>query len=162
MKSTIKAALVLFVVLMLVPEKADAVFGVRRRTACRTAVVVGSSVHAADMAAASSSSSQAQQQTAAAQQQTAQAQQQTAQAQQQTAEAQKAAAATPAAATTSTPAPAPATGAGKLPLGTVVPSLPPGCVSTPVNGVEYYYSNGNFYRAVFQGNSLVYVTADPK
>lgn len=153
MKSTIKAALVLFVVLMLVPEKADAVFGVRRRTACRTAVVVGSSVHAADMAAASSSSSQAQQQTAAAQQQTAQAQQQTAQAQQQTAEAQKATAAT---------TPAPAASGSKLPIGTVVSALPPGCVSTPVDGVEYYYGGGNFYRAVFQGNSLVYVTADPK
>jgi hypothetical protein len=43
----------------LVPE-ADAVMGVRRRTRRRTAVVVGSSVHAADAAA------QAQQQTAVA------------------------------------------------------------------------------------------------
>jgi hypothetical protein len=28
--------------------------------------------------------------------------------------------------------------------------------------VEYYYCGGNFYRAVFQGNNLVYVTAQPK
>jgi hypothetical protein len=61
------------------------------------------------------------------------------------------------------PAPAPATAAdGKpLPLGTVVSSLPAGCTSTPVGGVDYYYCGGNFYRAVFQGNSLVYVTAKP-
>jgi len=51
--------------------------------------------------------------------------------------------------------------AGPLPLGTVVPTLPAGCVSTPVGGVEYYYCGGNFYRAVYQGNQLVYVTAKP-
>jgi hypothetical protein len=44
----------------------------------------------------------------------------------------------------------------------VVPTLPAGAVATPVDGVEYYYSGGNFYRAVFQGSQLVYVTADPK
>jgi hypothetical protein len=53
--------------------------------------------------------------------------------------------------------------AGKpLPLGTVVSALPAGCTSTPVGGVEYYYCGGNFYRAVFQGNQLVYVTAKPE
>ncbi|MEN8752965.1 MAG: hypothetical protein AB1Z18_09350 [Desulfobacterales bacterium] len=58
---------------------------------------------------------------------------------------------------------APPPAAGKpLPLGTVVSALPPGCTSTPVGGVEYYYCGGNFYRAVFQGNSLVYVTTQPK
>ena len=61
------------------------------------------------------------------------------------------------------PPPPPAAGGGKpLPLGTVVAALPAGCVSTPVGGVEYYYCGGNFYRAVFQGNKLVYVTAKPK
>ena len=60
-------------------------------------------------------------------------------------------------------APPPAAASGKpLPLGTVVSSLPGGCTSTPVGGVEYYYCGGNFYRAVFQGNNLVYVTAQPK
>jgi hypothetical protein len=50
-----------------------------------------------------------------------------------------------------------------LPLGTVVAALPPGCTSTPVGGVEYYYCDANFYRAAFQGNNLVYVTtAQPK
>jgi hypothetical protein len=49
-----------------------------------------------------------------------------------------------------------------LPLGTVVAALPGGCVTTPVGGVEYYYCGGNFYRAMFQGNKLVYVTAKPE
>lgn len=59
-------------------------------------------------------------------------------------------------------APPPAAAGKPLPLGTVVSALPPGCTSTPVGGVEYYYCGGNFYRAVFQGNSLVYVTTQLK
>ena len=59
-------------------------------------------------------------------------------------------------------APPPAAAGKPLPLGTVVSALPRGCTSTPVGGVEYYYCGGNFYRAVFQGNNLVYVTAQPK
>jgi hypothetical protein len=58
-------------------------------------------------------------------------------------------------------APPPAAAGKPLPLGTVVSALPPGCTSTPVGGVEYYYCGGNFYRAVFQGNKLVYVTTQP-
>ena len=116
----------------LVPD-AQAILGVRRRTA----VVVGTEVHAADEA-----------QIAQAQQQTAVAQQQAAAAQQQAAAAR--------------PAPPPAAAGNPLPLGTVVAALPAGCTSTPVGGVEYYYCGGNFYRAVFQGNTLVYVTAQPK
>jgi hypothetical protein len=115
-----------FLPVQLVPE-AQAIFGVRRRTA----VVASSAAHAEDAAAMS----QANQQAAAAQQQAAAA---------------------------ATPAP-PAAAAGQpLPVGTVVSALPKGCVSTPVGGVEYYYCGGNFYRAVFQGNQLVYVTAQPK
>ena len=59
-------------------------------------------------------------------------------------------------------APLPAATGKPLPLGTVVSALPAGCTSTPVGGEEYYYCGGNFYRAVFQGNQLVYVTAQPK
>ena len=59
------------------------------------------------------------------------------------------------------PAPAPAASGKPLPLGTVVSSLPAGCTSTPVDGVDYYYCGGNFYKAAFQGNNLVYVTAKP-
>jgi hypothetical protein len=67
----------------------------------------------------------------------------------------------PAAAPAPAPAPAPAASGKSLPLGTVVSSLPAGCTSTPVDGVEYYYCGGNFYKAAFQGNNLVYVTAKP-
>lgn len=123
----------------LVPE-AYAILGVRRRTA----VVVGATVHAAD----SAQMAQAQQQTAAAQQQAAAAEKEAAAAKQQAAAA-------------ATPAPPPA-GTGKpLPLGTVVSTLPAGCTSKPVGGVEYYHCGANYYRAAFQGNSLVYVTAQP-
>ena len=67
----------------------------------------------------------------------------------------------PAPAPAASPAPAPAADGKPLPLGTVVSSLPAGCTSTPVGGVNYYYCAGNFYRATFQGNNLVYVTAKP-
>ena len=60
------------------------------------------------------------------------------------------------------PAPPPAAPAGPVPIGTVVQSLPPGCVATPIGGVEYYNcAPGVYYRAAFQGNNLVYVSARP-
>ena len=49
-----------------------------------------------------------------------------------------------------------------LPLGTVVSALPGGCVATPVGGVNYYYCGGNFFQAMYQGSTLVYVTTKPK
>ena len=141
-----------------VVSEAHAIFGVWRRHARRwavvgTAAVVGSA--SAASAAAASETAAANQQAAAAQQQAAAAQQQAAAAEQQAAAAQQKAAA-------STAPPAPTGGGKQLPIGTVVSTLPHGCTSTPVSGVEYYYCGGNFYRAVFQGNSLVYVTAQPK
>jgi hypothetical protein len=131
--------------LQLVPD-AHAILGTRRRTA----VVVGTEVHAADEAQMAKS----EQQTAAAQQQAAAAQQQAAAANAQAAAGKQQAAA-------AAPAPPPVAAGNRLPLGTVVAALPAGCTSTPVGGVEYYYCGGNFYRAVFQGNTLVYVTAQP-
>ena len=118
----------------IVPE-AHAILGVRRR-AHRRGVVVGYSAGAA--AASSAAASQA-----------------AVSAQQQAAAQQQPAPAAPA-------APPPATAGKPLPLGTVVSALPAGCTATPVGGVEYYYCGGNFYRAVFQGNQLVYVTAKPE
>ena len=133
--------------LQLVPE-AHAIFGVWRRHARRWAVVGTAAVATTATAAAASETAAANQQAAAAKQQAAAAQQQAAAAQQQAA-----------AARASAPRPLPR---GKpLPLGTVVSVLPAGCTSTPVGGVDYYYCGGNFYRAVFQGNQLVYVTAQP-
>jgi hypothetical protein len=103
-----------------------------RRRAARRGVIVGYS-----MGEAAATSAAANQAAATSQHQEAAAQQQAA-------------------------APPPATAGKPLPLGTVVSALPAGCTSTPVGGVEYYYCGGNFYRAVFQGNQLVYVTAQPK
>jgi hypothetical protein len=43
----------------------------------------------------------------------------------------------------------------------VVTQSPAGCVSAPISGVEYYLCGGNYYRASFQGNNLVYVVQKP-
>jgi pyruvate/2-oxoglutarate dehydrogenase complex dihydrolipoamide acyltransferase (E2) component len=129
-------------------SEAHAVLGVRRRTRRRTAVVVGTSVHAADEAQIN----QAQQQTAA-QQQAADAEQEAAAAKQEAAAAkQPAAAATP---------PPPAADGKPLPLGTVVSALPAGCSLVEISGTQYYQCGADFYRAAFQENNLVYVTAKP-
>jgi len=145
MKTTFKVSiLATSLVLMLIADlpllsgllvhEAEAIFGVRRR-AFRRGAIIGSTAGAASEAAAMSHQQAAPQQSAPAQ--------------------QPAAPAAPA-------APPPAAAAKPLPLGTVVSALPGGCTSTPVGGVEYYYCGGNFYRAVFQGNKLVYVTAKPE
>ena len=126
-----------------------------RATRRRTAVVVGSAASASGSAKAA----EAQQQTAAAQQQSAASQQEAAAAKQQAAAAeQEAAAAKQEAAAAKQEA---AAAKGVLPLGSVVPTLPAGCVSTTAGGVEYQHCGGNYYRAVFQGSNLVYVTAQP-
>ncbi|MEE8573629.1 MAG: hypothetical protein V3T20_10210 [Gemmatimonadota bacterium] len=114
--------------------------GVRRRTRRRTAVVVGTSTQAAaDQQAA------AEQEAAAAEQRAAEAEQEAAEAEQRAAAAEQQAAA-----------------AGQpLPVGTVVQKLPDGCTSKTVGGVEYHQCGGNYYRAAFQENNLVYVTTAP-
>jgi hypothetical protein len=137
----------------LVPE-AEAILGVRRRS-----VVVGYAAGSATASAAAQSqqSAAAQQQAAIAQQKAATAQQQSATAQQQAATAQQQSA------TAQQQAAAAAAGGKPLPLGTVVATLPPRCTPTAVGGVEYYHCGADFYRAAFQGNTLVYVTtAQPK
>ena len=114
----------------LVPD-AEAIAGVRRRTARRTAVIVGSSTAAA--ASASTSATQ-QQQAATAQQQAATAQQQSATAQQQSATAQQQAA-------TAQPAPT-----------AMVASLPAGCVSA---GAVFQCGNV-YYKPYMSGSQIVY------
>ena len=79
----------------------------------------------------------------AAQQQAAAAQQQAAAAQQQSGAAQHQAA-------------APAAGKS-LPVGTVVPIFPADCTPKAVGGVAYHVCGNDFYRAAFQGSTLVYV-----
>lgn len=73
-----------------------------------------------------------------------------------------------AAASSAQAAPAPAAAApatapvyGTLPEGTIEPALPDGCTTQSADNVQYYHCGENYFRAVFQGNSLVYVTAAP-
>ena len=126
----------------LVPE-AHAIFGVRRR-AFRRGAVIGASAATASAAAAHAAAPPP----AAAAPPPAAA-------------APPPAAAAPHPAAAAAPPPPPVAAGKPLPLGTVVASLPAGCTSTPVGGIDYFYCGGNFYRAVFQGNNLVYVTAQP-
>ena len=128
------ALLFLFDVISLgvVPE-AEAIAGVRRRTARRTAVIVGSSTAAASSASASAAQ---QQQAATAQQQAATAEQQSATAQQQSATAQQQAAA-------ATAAPAPTA---------MVASLPAGCVSAG----EVFQCGNVYYKPYMSGGQVVY------
>ncbi len=123
----------------LVPE-AQAIFGVRRRVARRTAVVAYSAGAASASATAAASK---QQQNATAQEQTAVAQQQAATAQQQAAVAQQQAAGSQA--------------ASGVPIGTVVEALPGGCKAVTVSNSQYHDCGGSFYKAAFQGNKLIYV-----
>jgi hypothetical protein len=133
-----------------IPQPASAQAGrVHRATRRRTAVVVGTTVNASDQEKAAASQSSAQQSTAAQQSATAQQQSATAAQQSATAQQQTSAAAKPAA--------APAA-AGALAVGTVASTLPAGCATSAVSGVEYYHCGDNWYRSAFQGNTLVYVT----
>ena len=50
---------------------------------------------------------------------------------------------------------------GALAVGTIVSSLPDGCPPLTVDDVQYYSCGGNWYRAAYQENNLVYVTTDP-
>jgi hypothetical protein len=55
------------------------------------------------------------------------------------------------------PSPAPAPAASAVPIGTVVQALPAACTTVVVKGANYSDCGGAFYKAAFQGNSLVYV-----
>ena len=141
------------VVALLIPEVVDAQAGrMHRATRRRTAVVVSSATHARDQQAMAAQQAATTQQAAAqqttAEQQSATAEQQSATAEQQSATAQQQAAAAAAL-------------APPLAIGTVVHTLPAGCVATPVGGVQYNHCGNDYYRAVFQGNDLVYVTTEP-
>jgi hypothetical protein len=46
-----------------------------------------------------------------------------------------------------------------MPYGTTLPYLPPGATPTQVNGMDCYYSNGTYYRPVFNGSQVVYVAS---
>ena len=40
---------------------------------------------------------------------------------------------------------------------TPLPYLPPGATPTQINGSEYFYSNGTYYKPEFNGSQVVYV-----
>ena len=148
------------VVVMLIPEVVDAQAGrMHRATRRRTAVVVSSATHARDQQAMASQQAATTQQ-AAAQQTTAEQQSATAAEQSATA-AQQSATAEQQSATAQQQAAAAAALAPPLAIGTVVHTLPAGCVAAPVGGVQYNHCGNDYYRAVFQGNDLVYVTTEP-
>ena len=115
--------------------------GVARRSMYRQAVVVSTvnaaaaSAAAANMAAANAAAAHAAAANAAAAQAAA------ANAEASAAAAQRAAAA--------------------LPIGATVPYLPPGCGSMVINGVNFFNCGGIYYRAGFQGNSIVYIVSVP-
>jgi hypothetical protein len=48
-----------------------------------------------------------------------------------------------------------------LPIGSTVPYLPPNCTSTVITGVNYFNCGGVYYRAGYQGNSVVYIVSVP-
>jgi uncharacterized protein DUF6515 len=43
------------------------------------------------------------------------------------------------------------------PYAAPLPYLPPGATSTQINGSEYFYSNGTYYKPEFNGSQVVYV-----
>jgi hypothetical protein len=75
--------------------------------------------------------------------------------------AANAAAAQAAAANAAAAAAAAHAAASALPIGTMVPSLPPGCTSTVISGVNSFNCAGVYYRAGFQGNNIVYIVSAP-
>ena len=77
-----------------------------------------------------------------------------------TANANAAAANANAAAAAAKPA-APATPAGPPPIGTTVTSLPPGCTSTTLNGVDYMRCGATYYKPSMMGSNLVFVVSQP-
>jgi hypothetical protein len=142
MKSTIKSRLIIVgiftaIIFTLASDVIVAQFGERRRTA----IVVSSATHEKD-------------------EQAAQQQKTTDTTKSSQTKTQSTTTSTTTTSTT-TPPPTPQTTSGALPIGTVVASLPQGCTTSSVDNVEYYHCGQNYYRTAFQGNTLVYVTADP-
>ena len=126
------------------------VAGVARRTTRRVVVASAATTSAASASAASANAAAQSAQASAAQAQSA-SQASAAQAQAAQAQAQAAtASAASAQAAAARPAGAPA-------VGSVVATLPAGCVPAQKDGVEYQNCGGVYYRAAFQGSNLVYV-----
>jgi hypothetical protein len=126
------------------PRTPLSVAGVARRSMYREAAVVSTVAVTSAAVATSAAANMAYANAAAAQ-----------------AAAANAAAAQAAAANAAAAAAAAQQAAAGLPIGTMVPSLPPGCTSTVIGGVNYFQCGGVYYRAGFQGNSVVYIVSAP-
>ena len=50
--------------------------------------------------------------------------------------------------------------ASGVPIGTVVQALPSGCKAVTVSSSAYQDCGGSFYKAAFQGNTLIYVVVE--
>jgi hypothetical protein len=50
---------------------------------------------------------------------------------------------------------------GSPPVGTIVGSLPPGCVAETLNNVAYERCGTTYYAATMMGNNLVFVVKQP-
>jgi len=126
------------------PRTPVSVAGVARRSMYREAAVVSTVAVTSAAAANAAAANMAYANAAAAQ-----------------AAAANTAAAQAAAANAAAAAAAAQQAAAGLPIGTMVPSLPPGCTSTVIGGVNYFQCGGVYYRAGFQGNSVVYIVSVP-
>jgi len=126
------------------PRTPMSVAGVARRSMYREAAVVSTVAVTSAAAANAAAANMAYANAAAAQ-----------------AAAANTAAAQAAAANAAAAAAAAQQAAAGLPIGTMVPSLPPGCTSTVIGGVNYFQCGGVYYRAGFQGNSVVYIVSAP-
>ena len=132
------------IALLFLSEIAEAQYGRARRTRRRTAVIVGSAVHASDEQAAADASKQAD---TSAQKSAATT----------STDASKSTASTTTTSQTQDASQKAASKGEKLAIGTVVTKLPDGCVATPVNNIQYYHCGDNYFRAVYQENNLVYI-----
>jgi hypothetical protein len=126
------------------PRTPLSVAGVARRSMYREAAVASTVAVTSAAAANAAAANMAAENAAAAQ-----------------AAAANAAAAQAAAANAAAAAAAAQAASSALPIGTMVPSLPPGCQSTVIGGVNYFHCGSVFYRAGFQGNSVVYIVSAP-
>jgi hypothetical protein len=122
------------------PATPFSVAGVARRTAVRstTAATAASKEQAA---AAQKQAADAQKSAEAANKEATAAKQEAANAQKALAEQQAAAAA--------------------LPVGTKVASLPAGCTSAKISGVDYFNCSGTYYKAAFDSTNVVYIVSKP-
>ena len=77
------------------------------------------------------------------------------------ANAEAAAANANAAAASASAAASAAEAAGPPPVGTTVTTLPPGCATTTINGVEFQRCGTTYYKPAMMGSNLVFVVAQP-